>query len=139
MKQVTYSYSLKEVAAVIATHDDVPDGWWNLGTIVEQLAGYMPAVDGKQDPNPYPGSMARIIGVTLSPIDVPPNNNWYPHAILVKDGRVIMERDNGTDQHSSGSVESSEGPGGYSRPVKENPPGPRRYPYGIVDRETERG
>ena len=132
MKQVTYSYSLKEIAGIIATHDDVPDGWWNLGIIFEQLAGYMPAIDSKQDPDPYPGAMARVVGVALTPIDAPPDNNWYPHAILVKDGRVIMERENGIDQHSSGSVESSEGPRGHSGSSDENPSRPSRHPYRIV-------
>ena len=132
MKQITYNYSLKEVAGMIGSLEDLPDGWWNLGVIFEQLAGYMPAIDSKQDPDPYPGAMARVVGVALTPIDAPPDNNWNPHAILVKDGRVIMERENGSDQHSGGSVESSEGPGGYSRPTDANPPRSSRHPYRIV-------
>ena len=132
MKQITYNYSLKEVAGMIGSLEDLPDGWWNLGVIFEQLAGYMPAIDSKQDPDPYPGAMARVVGVALTPIDAPPDNNWYPHAILVKDGRVIMERENGSDQHSSGPVESSEGPGGYSGSTEEDTSRPRRHPYRIV-------
>jgi hypothetical protein len=131
MKQVRYDYTLKEVAAALAAKENLDDGWWNVGVVFEQVGRVFPPMDSQQAPDAYPGIMARVVQITLTPVEAPNTPAWYPHAIEVRDGVIIMERNNGIDRDNSRPIESSEGPGGYSRPVEENSSRSRRYHDGI--------
>lgn len=117
MKSVKYEYTLKELAGMIATMEMVPDGWWDLAVSFEQLATMIPAISGQQDPNPYPGAMARVLGLILVPSEPPPDKNWYPHAIEVRGGRVIMERNNDNPGDQGRPEPDSPSPRGHIRAV----------------------
>lgn len=106
MKQVRYDYTLKEVAAALAARENLDDGWWNVGMVFEQVGRVFPAMDSQQDPDAYPGIMARVVSLSLTPVEPPPSVHWYPHAIEVRNGVIITERNNGIDPDSGRLIES---------------------------------
>lgn len=118
MKQINYNYSLKELSTIVARMEDLEDGYWELSFLFEQLATPIAQTNPSQQQGVFPGTVTRIVGAQLYRL---PDGNPTPHSVLVRNGQIISQTEviNGIDRNNSGSQQSGEGPGGYSRPTSE--------------------